>query len=568
MFICIFFPTPLYHCFFQMSSASFKTKLSQSSQKENVDLGQSQGLQTETLITKQDLNNLSSAKLKLIVPATLNPITTQHDLRLTNQRGSPQGKDQKLTLPEESESSQMTERHETIPELEEGSNVLSRNASTTTPPPGSGSPELDQLLTDLKEMKLKCRPEALDSPLSESFSDSSEDEKAYMYEELSPEDHSPTENCDGSTRVIWSNIEGTPVVTTTLEPNLDSYKRSYVSIMSPTESFSVPKTSQKLDEEMETSQNSGIFQPYTEAETSAETFYLVSDPHESKQTTPCEEDFTSSAHVDPEELCLSSQPDVSMDMTEETSTESNQDQLLNSKTFTRKVSSQSVSGFTPEGVDSAKHLSFEELRSYHSSQSLEKPSDKNKPRFFKQYSEENLTPVDDQCVATHLSLFQPKSDLTSSASDEEYDVPHRGAETTSESDVHTPLVSVDVRQSGADSSDFEYSDPEPYFDCKQGMSDFSEPELNGPETTTSSSQTQDQLSHLGAKEKSNQKTLLSSGSEDYEDAPLLLESPRLVQEESEELQRCSETSEEEFTMCSTSQLPGTHETFESFRRVR
>lgn len=544
MFICIFSPL---HCIivvlFQMSSASFKTNLSQSSQEKNVDLGQSQGFQTETPIMAQDLNQLSSAKLKLIVPATLDPITTQFDFSLTSQRGSPQAKHEKLTLPEQSPNS-------------------------TPPPPGSGSPELDQLLTDLKEMKLKFRPETLDSPLSESSSDSYEDEKAYMYEELSPEDQSPTENCDSSTRVSWLNIEGTPDVTRTSESNLDSHKKSYVSIMSPTESFSIPKTSQKLDEEMETSQNSATFQSFTKAEISPETFHLVSDTHETKQTTPCGEDFTGSTHVDPEEPCLSSQPDDSVDMTEETSTESNQDQLLNSTTFTGTISSRSVSDFSPEIVESAKHLSFEELIPQHSSQSLEKLSDKDRPRFCKQYSEENLTPVDDQCVATQLSLFQLKTDLTSSASDEEYDVPLRGAETTSESDMHTPLGSAEVRQSEADSPDFEYSDPEPYFDCKQGMSDFSEPELNRPETTTSSSKTQDQVSHLGAKEKSSQKMLLSSGSEDYEDAPLLLESHRLVQEESEESQCYSETSEEEFTMCNASQLPGTHETVKSFRRVR
>ncbi|XP_037830919.1 ankyrin-2 isoform X6 [Kryptolebias marmoratus] len=536
----------------QMSSASSKTNLSQSSHQNNTDLGQSQGFQTETPVLAQDSNKLSSANLELTIPATLDLINKQYDFASTSQKGSPPAQDEKLTLPKQMENSEMVEQHAMTPELQEGSNALTRKSSNSTPtPPGSGSPELDQLLTDLKQMKLKFRPETLDSPLSESSNDSTEDKKAYMYEELSPEDQSPTGTSDGSAWISLScaaemntDVGGTPDVTSTFESDLGSR----------TESLSVPKTSQKPDEEMEPSPKSGIFQ----SETGPETFPLVSD-------TP---DFTSSTHVDPEEPCLPSQVHDSMELIEETSVESDRDKLLDDKTSTGAITSQSVSDFSPETVASARHLSFEELIQYHSSQSLEIPSDEDRPGICEQHSEENLTPDDDQSFAPQSPLFQLKTDRTSSTSDEEYIVPLGGAETTSDSDVHTPPGSADVRQSGADSPNFECSDPEPYFDCKQGVSDFSEPELHGPETTISSSGglAQDQLSHLRTKERSNQKVLLSSGSEDYEDAPLLLESYRLVREQSDESQRYSETSEEEFSMCNAAQLPGTYDTVKSLRR--
>ncbi|XP_037554211.1 ankyrin-2 [Nematolebias whitei] len=557
----------------QMSSASSKTNFSQSSQQKNVYLGQSQSYQSETPVLAQDSDKLSSAKLELTIPATLDLINTQYDFSLLSQKTSPQAIDETFPLPEQTETSGMAEYQAMTPEFQESSNVLSRKSSNSTlTPPGSGSPELDQLLTDLKEMKLKFRPETLDSPLSEPSSDSPEDETAYMYEELSPEDQSPTENSEtwvslSCAAKMNTNDAGTPDVRRASKSNLDSHKGSYVCIMSPTESFSAPKPSQNLDEEIEPSQNSGMFQSYTEAETEAETFSLDYDTPESKQTALCGEDLTSSTHKNPEEPCLPPQPDDSMDLTEETSTESNQDKLLFDKTFNETISSPSVSILTPERVASARHLSFKKLIPYSSSQSFEIPSDKDRSGICKQHSEDNLIPVDHQCSASHLPSFQLKTDLTSSTSDEEYNIPLGRAE-TSDSDAHKPPGSTNARYSGAYSPSFEYSDPEPYFDCKQGVSDFSEPELNGTETTTGSSggQARDQLSHLGTKKKPTPKVLFSSGSEDYEDAPLLLDSHCLVREDSQESQRYSETSEEEFTMCKESQLPGTYDTVKSLRR--
>lgn len=558
-----------------MSSASSKTNVSQSSQQKNVYLVQTQSYQSEAPVLAQDSNKLSFAKLELTIPATLDIINTQPDFTFISQRSSPQAIDETFPLPKQSETSGMAEYQAMTQEFQESSNVLSRKSSNSTlTPPGSGSPELDQLLTDLKEMKLKFTPEILDSPLSEPSSNSPEDEKAYMYEELSPEDQSPTENsetwvslsCAANTS---TNEADTPDVRRTCKSNLDSHEDSYVCIMSPTEPFSAPKIPHNLNEEIEPSPNSGMSLSYTEAETGAETLSLEADTPESKQTTLCGEELTSSTHINPEEPCLPPQPDDSMDLTEETSTESNQDALLFDKTFTGSFSSPSVSNLIIERVASARHLSFTKLIPYNSSQSLEIPSDKDSPGICKEHSEGNLIPVDHQCFASQLPSFQLKTDTTSSTSDEEYNIQLGDAE-TSDSDVHTPPGSTNVRYRGAYSPNFEYSDPEPYFDCKQGVSDFSEPELNETETTTASSggQAQGQLNHLGTKKKPTQKVLLSSGSEDYEDAPLLLEPHCVVHEDSEESQHYSETSEEEFTMCKESQLPGTYDTVKSLRRVR
>lgn len=66
----------------------------------------------------------------------------------------------------------------------------------------------------------------------------------------------------------------------------------------------------------------------------------------------------------------------------------------------------------------------------------------------------------------------------------------------------------------------EYSDMEHLFDCKPRASDFSKTELDALEATGSAGPPQHQLDHFGIQEKGKQKELLSSGSEEYEDAPL------------------------------------------------
>lgn len=59
---------------------------------------------------------------------------------------------------------------------------------------------------------------------------------------------------------------------------------------------------------------------------------------------------------------------------------------------------------------------------------------------------------------------------------------------------------------------------EHFFDCKQGAFDFSETELDAHEATSSAGPPQHQLDRLGIQENGRHKLLLSSGSEEYEEA--------------------------------------------------
>ncbi|KAJ4944390.1 hypothetical protein JOQ06_012934, partial [Pogonophryne albipinna] len=75
---------------------------------------------------------------------------------------------------------------------------------------------------------------------------------------------------------------------------------------------------------------------------------------------------------------------------------------------------------------------------------------------------------------------QSKAETTSLTSDEEYSLPTGYPEATIY--IHMPPAYEDVVNSCADSPPLDYSDPEPYFDCNQAGSDFSETEH---ETSTS-----------------------------------------------------------------------------------
>ncbi|XP_062281765.1 ankyrin-2-like [Scomber scombrus] len=180
-------------------------------------------------------------------------------------------------------------------------------------------------------------------------------------------------------------------------------------------------------------------------------------------------------------------------------------------------------------------------------------SDEDRLRTSSQQSEQPLTPVEYEGFASQFILAKPNTEMTTSSSDEEYSIPPGYAETscTTSNYSHMPPEYAEIVHNNADSPTFQYSDPEPYFDCKQGASDFSETEPDEPETRSRSSrcQPQDNLSLTGKQEKVNRGVLSSSGSEDYEDAFFVHEPLPNVHEESEELLDYSEASDEEFTLC-------------------
>ena len=262
---------------------------------------------------------------------------------------------------------------------------------------------------------------------------------------------------------------------------------------------------------------------------------------------------------------------------------------------------------TPETVTVSRHFSFEELIPYQSPRYLNMLSEELKPNTSEQPSENRVTPVEEEFsppvtpveVKSHISQPGPVDpmaemvsaqpdpveptaemvaaqpgpvehraemvsaqhvpEVTASAHDEEFSMefslPPEYAEASSSIHKPNPPAYAEVIRGSTTMYLYEDSDPETYFDCKQGVSDFSEMEPDELKKRESSGvgQTQGQASHSGALGRKYQKptaipvcsavrkhergVLLSSGSEDYDDAPY-----DDIKEESEEL----------------AQSPGTH----------
>lgn len=542
-FHCNLFPHSLY--FFQVSSASSKTFFSQSSKGKNIDLGESQCFQTEKPFLVHDAKPSSTAKQELVIPCTLDLSKTQNDTSLATQSGSCSEQGEKLSLSKQSEDFSLA----VSPDSQDSPDLLTIMSSDTSPM--SGSPQLDQLLSDLKEMKHALRQETLDKPLSESSDDSPEVDKTFKSENLSPEDKDPLEHQDtlGASMSCTEQLEEdnenvTPTETQTSDSSLDYNKDRSV----PSEFLSIPKSPQRFEEEMDPSLSQN-------AADAIETFPFVPDICEKKL---CRENSTSDRSQ--EDRGSITQSNESEFVAEETSTDSVRDQHLCDGTSFEASSSHSLSDLTPETVTTARQFSFEELIPY-----PEISSDEEGTRTFEQHSEGSSPPFDYECVDSQSPSTQVKNEMASSTSDEEYTIPLEEAENSSDIYTQMPLGYTEVGHGSTDSPTFGYSDPEPYFDCKQGVSDFSETEPDEPETkaTSAACQAQDQLSHVEIREK----VLLSSGSEDYQDAPFIHDPLHHGNEENEQSQHFSDASNEEFIMCDDSQLPSTYDTKKSLRRV-
>uniref|UniRef100_A0A3P9NZD8 Ankyrin 2 n=1 Tax=Poecilia reticulata TaxID=8081 RepID=A0A3P9NZD8_POERE len=117
----------------------------------------------------------------------LDVVNTKYDITSTSQSSFPQGKYEY----NESDS-------ETLESQENCDSVLIKSSNSSPTSQKCGSPQLDQMFYDLKEMKLKLSPEKLDSNASESSDSSPEEKEAYTYAELSPEEEYPTEKIDKS----------------------------------------------------------------------------------------------------------------------------------------------------------------------------------------------------------------------------------------------------------------------------------------------------------------------------------------------------------------------------------
>ncbi|XP_069385767.1 ankyrin-3 isoform X5 [Paralichthys olivaceus] len=564
----------------QVPTASFKTDLSE--QEKNVDVGQSHVFPTEMPLLENDSDSLPTQKLELQIPSTFDLCKTKSEITLTDQSSSPQEEDEQMSFPTQSEDCGLAKPSSVIPDSlcltaqDSADDKIIMSPESTPTPPGSGSPQLDQLLSDLEEMKLKFRPEALGPPLSESSVESPEGDQNYEFEDLSPEDQCPIDEDDTIRGIsvmqlahIQTSTQDEPELvptaadeTITSETSVESsFGRDKDSPTSPTESHSIPESPQRFCDTTEPSSFPlDIFKSNKYG--SLPKIVCYSDIPENNLVDQLEEDSTTEIIHGKEKHESTNPCNVSWDVTEEASTQSMQDQLpyLWEVTSIEAVqpedfSSQSLSELTPETV--TRHFSFEDRFPCPSSRNVETSSEEDSPRISGLYLEKS--PVDYECFASQPTSVEHKAETTSSTTDEEYNIKPGYSENTSPATLNTcvPPRYADVVHSGADSPTFKYYDPEPFFDCKQATSDFSETEPDEPESRTKSSERLplDFVSHSTVLEKVNRGVLLSSGSEDYEDAPFVHEPLHNVYEESEEIIHYSEASDDEFTLCEATQLP-------------
>ncbi|XP_060939609.1 ankyrin-2-like [Limanda limanda] len=583
----------------QVSAASFKTDLSD--QEKNVDVGQSQVFPNELPPLAYDSDTLPTQKLELQIPSTFDLFEMKSEIALTDQSSSPQEKDEQMTFPTQSEDCGLAEPSSVTPDSlcliaqDSTHDKIIMSSESTPTPPGSGSPQLDQLLSDLEEMKLKFSPEALSPLVSESSAESPAVDQSYKFEDLLPEDQCPTDDDDTVRRIsvmqltndsYHTNIEEisrfqtspqdepelvptAPDQTNTFETSAPaSLARDKDGPASSTKSHSNPESPQRFCDATEPSSFLlDIFDSNKYGENSSETFSSVSLPRiachshipENNLAVQVEQDSTTEVIHGKEQHESTTPYNFSWDVTKEPSTQSMYQLPFSwgvssvEAVQTEDVSSQSLSDLTPETVTCARHFSFEESIPFSSSRNVETSPEVDSPRISGQYLDESA--VDYECFASQPTSVEPKAETTSSSTDEEYIITPGYSETTSPATFNTcvPPRYADVVQGGADCPTFEYYDPEPFFECKQATSDFSETEPDEPESRSKPSEEVplDFVSHSRV----NRGELLSSGSEDYEDAPFVHEPLQSVYEESEELIHYSEASDDEFTLCEATQPP-------------
>lgn len=465
-------------------------------------------------------------RLGFTSPPTFDISATEPKITLANQCSSSQGNNAELLFPQHSEDTGLAKPISVMPgslcqtaqhSLDEQIAVSSESISM---PQGSWSPQPDQPLSDLEEIK----PEKLDRSLSESSEGSPEVDQMYMFEDLSPEDQCSSQHSSTVVVSVSSVIQLAEdnnctnlAVTESTHAELvlvtpDMPKTPDMSPMFPTESFLIPESPQGFDKVMEPSLDS-----------SCPTDRFQSDKCDDNHTEMFSEQMSAQSSAEPEDSSSLYLPHL---------------------TETVKVGS---------------HFSFEQLMPYPSSGHLETFSDEDRPRITGHDSEESLSSVDYKHFDSQSLSVEHKADTPSSTSDEEYSSPPGYAECLSMKNAYTPETTgyAEVLHSGTDCPTFEHCDSESYFDCKQAASDFSETEPDEPETKKRSVRDhfEDHGSHPRVLEKINQRALLSSGSEDYEDATFPYETLHNTQEETKELQLYSETSDEEFTLCEASQPP-------------
>lgn len=528
---------------------------SQSSEHNSV-LDESQLLATEMPSLTHEIVEPLSTESQSAAPEVHSPTdssTIQTGVNLASD-GSPQEReDEQLPSLEPSYEFSTNEETPVGPDLlshmhqhnggDDSDKVVMSTEQTT--PPKSGSPQLDQLLSDL-EFKLKLRPETLYLQASISSDESPEADQQYVeFDDISPGDEFPREehrDKEGSMSSV-SDKEEVPDHSTTQDSVHDGFPSEAVRDSIFLASFSMK------------SQSEGVFPSNLCDVSAAELILSVTSLDCVEMTEECGMDLPAINEEDEEEIseiggeieafCEFTMPLNSSDFSAEGS-QCTQDQVPHMSETTSPetaetgdLSSQSpttLTSQTSEAVTANRHM----------------------------------TPY--TCSGTPISLINGERQLSIPESPTEIGAEIASAvnEDFSFSSMHEeiynpkPSTYADFVNGVIHTTNNEDSDPEAYFDCQQASSSETEAGDARRESRSQRRQLED-LSNRRRTEKRNvqfndsaipkyePRVLLSSGSEDYEDASYVYEPSEDIYVESEEVVHSHDSNNEDSAFYEASQ---------------
>ena len=596
-----FVSIPLHHLLQVPIGSSLMRDQSQSSEHYSF-LEESQLSATEMPSLTHEILKSLSTESQPAAPEVQDPNTTsaiEPAVDLVSDTNSPQEQeDKQMSSLEQSYEFNTAEVTPVVPDLlshmleqsagGHNEDVKSGMSTEQINPPKSSSPQLDQLLSDLK-MKLKLRPENLDAEKSISSDESPEADQPYVeFDDISPGDEFPEEkfrNNEGSMLSDLDQEEEQDQLTPQhfVHDGVPSEAGREVSRITPdlilTSSETIEVTAEevhcpnleqsdsiKLEDVLALSpidsQSEGVF-PSTLCDLSAAGLVpSVASLDDAEMSEECgidlpainEEDEEELSEVDGEikALCESTlAPNNCYVSAEESQCERGQVPHMSDITSpviteTGVLSSQSPTALTlqtPEPGTAHRHFHFEDLIAY-------------------------------PCSGTPLSLIEEKSHLSTTESPTEI-----GAETASAPNDDVSLQSMDEEMNNAEpptyadvvhgvlhTTQYESSDPEAFFDCQQASHESSEAEAGDAKRESRSQRRQpDDRSNWQRSEKPNvtfndsaiqmyePRVQSSSGSEGYEDASYVNESSEDIYVESEEVVHSHNSNNEDAAFYEASQ---------------
>ncbi|XP_061762452.1 uncharacterized protein LOC133556490 isoform X2 [Nerophis ophidion] len=582
-----------------VSTASSKANLSEPTEQKDHYLEDFVKNKMTSMLS--NTNTMFSENIELPIAGTCYPSKTPFETTLTDALRHDK---ENVVFPEQSEEfgSIINE-----PAQDSGEEEIITSSNSTPTGPDSVSPQLDQLLSDLEEMKDKFDLKPFCLPLLEPNDESSNVDLIHDFKELQPEDECPT---GGSTSPSVSIIQleedtNKTNVTVTWSPPFQTYDQpaedpvaSDLTIIQSnlrTDRDSVPLSGAlsypdfpqtgceifepslesnfsedavppiKYNESEEKVLSSASF-PIVSEETSSDEYEehfrsdnVQSQGHESL-LLPGEREDTARNCLKDKSTTLYKEPsdfqkgyyssDLPFNLMVDRAPQTTERQFRSAESIvcpTSAKSEKSSDGISPrssvqylETFTSERQLSFEELMpaKYSSDVINSKAGFQN--------------PADCEVPNTQACLVEPNTEMPSLTSDEECAIFPVYAERDSATSTfsHMPPEYGDNVRSGAYGPASEYSDPEPFFDCRQATSDFSETEPDETEFRSIPSKGQPGDSHPGRREHVYRHALLSSGSEDWEDAFVVQETFRTVPNKTEDI---FHSEAEELTVC---EVPG------------